>query len=173
MAQPVAPNELLINGSFESGNFTGWTTVTTSSPFRPWAVTGAGQGGGFGMLQTQPQDGSFVAWNGFDGGGPMEFQMYQDVTIAAGSSATLSWMDRVQWNFFSATQPRLYDVEIRDPVTNAVLQKRLFVLNWNLLGEWQHQLADAFGRCLVLRRPDGSPLLPRTGSSGFHRTWPS
>jgi len=99
VAQPAAPGELLVNGSFESGDFTGWTTVTTGGPFRPWAVTGAGQGGGFGMLQTQPQDGTFVAWNGFDGGGPMEFQMFQDVAIPAGSTATLSWLDRVQWNF--------------------------------------------------------------------------
>ncbi|MCA9121143.1 MAG: pre-peptidase C-terminal domain-containing protein [Planctomycetaceae bacterium] len=123
-AQPVAPNELLVNGSFETGDFTGWNTVTTAGPFRPWAVTGAGQGGGFGMLQTQPQDGAFTAWNGFDGIGPMEFQMYQDVAIAAGETATLSWMDRVQWNFTvggTATLPRLYDVEIRDPATNAIL----------------------------------------------------
>lgn len=124
VAQPLDPNELLVNGSFETGDFTGWTTVTTSGPFRPWAVTGAGQGGGFNMLQTQPQDGSLVAWNGFDGSGPMEFQMYQDVTISAGTTATLSWMDRVQWNFTLggvATLPRLYDVEIRDPGTNNIL----------------------------------------------------
>lgn len=125
VAQVTAPNELIVNGSFESGDFTGWTTVTTAGPFRPWAVTGSGQGGGFGMLQTQPQDGNFVAWNGFDGGGPMEFQMFQDVTISAGSTATLEWMDRVQWNFTlggTATLPRLYDVEILDPNTNAVLE---------------------------------------------------
>ncbi|MHC5112441.1 MAG: PA14 domain-containing protein, partial [Planctomycetota bacterium] len=123
-AQAVAPNELLVNGSFETGNFLGWTTVTTGSPWRPWNVSGSGQGGGFGMLQTQPQDGAFVAWNGFDGLGPMEFQMFQDVTIPAGSNATLSWMDRVQWNysFGPVTLPRLYDVEIRDPGTNAILQ---------------------------------------------------
>ena len=122
--QPASPGELLVNGSFETGNFTGWTTVTTGRPFRPWAVTGAAQGGGFGMLQTQPQDGTFVAWNGFDGTGPMQFQLYQDVTIPADTSATLSWMDRVQWNFTlggAATIPRTYDVEVRDPVTNSVL----------------------------------------------------
>ena len=126
-AQAVAPSELLVNGSFESGDFTGWTTVTTAGPFRPWRVSPAADplSGGFGMLQTQPQDGAFVAWNGFDGAGPMEFQMYQDVTISAGSTATLSWMDRVQWNFTlgaPVTVPRLYDVEIRDPGTNAILQ---------------------------------------------------
>jgi hypothetical protein len=117
--------DLLQNGSFESGNFTGWTTVTTGSPFRPWQVTGAGQGGGFGMDQTSPQDGGFVAWNGFDGAGPMEFLLYQDVTIPAGfSNATLRWQERIQWNFTLggfASLPRLYDVEVRDPATNSVL----------------------------------------------------
>ena len=31
----------LINGSFETGNFTGWTTATTNSPFIPWTVSQA------------------------------------------------------------------------------------------------------------------------------------
>lgn len=125
VAQATPPDELLVNGSFETGTFAGWTTVTTGTPFQPWAVTGAGQGGGFNMLQTQPQDGTWVAWNGFDGGGPFEFQMFQDVTISAGATATLNWMDRVQWNFTlggQATLPRLYTVEIRNPSTNATLQ---------------------------------------------------
>ncbi|WP_253157615.1 pre-peptidase C-terminal domain-containing protein [Stieleria tagensis] len=120
-----SPNELLINGSFETGDFTGWSTATTASPFRPWAVDTAATGGGFGMLQTQPQDGAYVAWNGFDGNGPMQFHLYQDVTIPSDSDATLHWMDRVQWNFTlggTVTTPRLYDVELHDPVTGTVLE---------------------------------------------------
>ena len=35
----------IINGSFEAG-LPPWTTVTTSTPFRPWSVSGAGLGGG-------------------------------------------------------------------------------------------------------------------------------
>lgn len=119
----AADTELLTNGSFETGDFTGWTTVTTGGPFRPWAVSGAGAGGGFGMATTLPQDGSFVAWNGFDGGGPMEFQMYQDVAIPVGT-AELSWKDRIQWNFTlggQATLPRTYNVQVRDPGTNSLL----------------------------------------------------
>ena len=81
----------------------------------PWAVTGAGQ-----HWDTQPQDGNFVAWNGFDGGGPMEFHMSQDITISENATATLSWMDRVQSQ--GNGLPRLYDVEIRDAATNSVLE---------------------------------------------------
>src|SRR5262249_27022457 len=64
---------LVTNGSFEPGNFTGWTTVSTGTPYMPWAVSGAGVGGGYGMLTTAPQDGTYDAWNGFDGAGPMQY----------------------------------------------------------------------------------------------------
>jgi hypothetical protein len=76
------------------------------------------------MVPTAPQDGLLDAWNGFDGSASTEFHLYQDVTIpASASSATFTWMHRVQWNFALApiaTQPRLFDVTIRD-TANAVL----------------------------------------------------
>ena len=112
----------VVNGSFESGDFTGWTTVTTGSPFVDWSVNGAGAGSGF-FAPTSPQAGSFDAWNGFDGSGPMQFQLYQDVSLPLGSTL-LGWQDRIQWDFAltsTATQARSYDVEIRDPGTNALL----------------------------------------------------
>jgi subtilisin family serine protease len=118
--------ELIVNGSFETGDFSGWTVQTTGSPFQPWSVSGPGFGGGFDLAVTEPQDGSFVAWNGFDGGGPMEFTMFQDVTIPADTSPTLSWKDRIQWNFTlggPATLPRTREVLIVDPSTNDVLQQ--------------------------------------------------
>ncbi|MCH7751227.1 MAG: DVUA0089 family protein [Planctomycetes bacterium] len=122
---PTTATGLITNGSFETGDFTGWTVATMGSPFIDWQVTGGGTGAGFGMSPTAPQDGSFVAWNGFDGGGPMEFSMFQDVTIPAEvSGVTLEWQDRVRWNFTPggfASLPRLYDVQVRDPSTNAVL----------------------------------------------------
>lgn len=117
-------DNLLINGSFEAGVLGGWTAYTTGVPFLPWEVSLAGAGAGFEMAPTQPQDGSFVAWNGFDGDGPMQFVLYQDVVIpASASTATLAWQDRAQWNFFvgTQTQPRVYEVQIRDPLTDAVL----------------------------------------------------
>ena len=117
---------LITNGSFETGDFTGWTVATTGPPFIPWQVTGGGAGSGFGMAPTEPQDGDFVAWNGFDGGGPMQYTMYQDVAIPADAPvAQLSWQDRLQWNFTlggEATEPRIYAVQVRDPVTDAVLE---------------------------------------------------
>ena len=50
----AAPVEHILNGSFETGDFTDWTIGTTNRPFRPWNVDGSGHGGGFGMQQTSP-----------------------------------------------------------------------------------------------------------------------
>ena len=115
----------LANGSFETGDFLGWTTLTTGSPFVDWTVSQAGPGSGF-FAGTSPQDGLYDAWNGFDGSGPMTFTMYQDIVIPGGATnPTFSWQDRVQWNFLltsSATQPRLYHVQIVDPATSTILE---------------------------------------------------
>jgi hypothetical protein len=123
-----AQTELIVNGSFETGNFNGWTTTQPAQPFRPWRVTGAGQGGGFPSVHTtQPQSGVFSAWNGFDAGSPVpaQFTLFQDITIPAMNSAQLTWKDRVSWNmrdYTGSTQPRLYQVQIRNPSTGAILQ---------------------------------------------------
>lgn len=120
----AAADNLLLNGSFEAGVLAGWTAYTTGSPFLPWAVSAAGSGAGFEMAPTQPQDGGSVAWNGFDGEGPMQFVLFQDVAIpASASAATLEWYDRAQWNYFVGTQtmPRVYEVQLRDPVTDDLL----------------------------------------------------
>jgi len=79
----------------------------------------------------------------------MQFLLYQDITIPAGSTQmVLNWKDRVQWNFFVGiqTQQRTYAVQVRDPVSNAVLQT-LHVFNTGIadgLGDtgWQSHSAD-------------------------------
>jgi len=120
--------EIVENGSFETGDFTGWTQQATSSAPRAWRVSGPGDTGGIGMVPTEPQDGDFVAWNGFDGAGPMHFILFQDVSIPAENVATLSWSHRIQWNFPTgppATLPRVFDVLVRDPTSGAVLETLL------------------------------------------------
>ena len=49
--------------------------------------------------------------------------MYQDISIPSGASLNLSWRDRAQWNYCCAfqTQPRTYEVQLRNPSTNAIL----------------------------------------------------
>ncbi|MFC1941095.1 hypothetical protein ACFLWL_01610, partial [Chloroflexota bacterium] len=54
------------------------------------------------------------------GFGPMEFRLWQDVTIPTGV-ATLSWMDRIQKFLPLDKDPYTYEVQIRDPNTNNLL----------------------------------------------------
>ncbi len=118
----------LENGSFETGDFTGWTVNQPNDEFVSWRVTGAGQGGGFldRLARTQPQDGEFVAWNDFNGAGPLELTMHQDIAIPATPEATLSWQERIQWDFTiflnRASQPRVHQVELRNPDTGELLE---------------------------------------------------
>ena len=123
----LTAQNILANGSFESGDFSGWSTTDPVAPFRPWSVTGDGQGGGFGLPSTTlAQDGAFVAWNGFDGGSaPDEYVLTQDVTIPTSSSVTLSWEDRAQWDFTLGNTPvgsREVLVEVVDPATGLALE---------------------------------------------------
>jgi hypothetical protein len=115
----------VVNGSFETGTFAGWSAATLGSPFIPWTVSGAGAGAGFGMAPTAPQEGAFVAWNGFDGDGPMSFTLTQDIAVPNEPAlATLNWRERIQWNFGIggfATLPRTYHVEVLDPSTNTLI----------------------------------------------------
>jgi hypothetical protein len=112
------PTELIVNGGFESGDFTGWTVNTPLNPYAPWTVSIAGTAGR--RAPITPIEGEFDAWNGFDGGGPIEFTMYQDVSIPAAASALLSWSDRTIWSV--SGEPRTLHVEIRDPATNEILE---------------------------------------------------
>jgi PEP-CTERM motif len=124
MSTPLLANatELLTNGGFETGDFTGWTRITSGIPFVDWTVSTAGDGSGF--FPVTPQEGVYDAWNGFDGDGPMGFALYQDVAISGSTTALLSWKHRAQWDFSfgaGATQPRLFEVQLRDPGTDVVL----------------------------------------------------
>jgi hypothetical protein len=142
--------ELVANGSFETGTFAGWTSNVVGAPFIPWLVTPAGNGAGFGMQPTQPQAGQYDAWNGFDGAGPMMFTLSQDISIppCTGSSATLTWSDRVQWNFAltsSATQARTYSVQVRDMAGTVLATLSSFSTGTALvIGDtgWQTHTAD-------------------------------
>lgn len=86
--------ELITNGSFETGNFTGWTVVNGVNPWRVWENSPAGTSNAF--FATSPQDGTRSAWNGVAGNAGATFLLYQDVSIPAASTATFSWKHRFQ-----------------------------------------------------------------------------
>lgn len=134
-AQPV---ELITNGSFETGNLFGWTVGYSGIASFTWRPAGAGDGRGFGMAPTAPQDGNFLAWNGFDGTTPNTiFRLHQVVSIPADHTATLSWKHRIQWNFnygSYANQSRRFLALINDPNTFQTLAQ-LYTLETGSQGQ--------------------------------------
>ena len=117
--------ELIVNGGFETGDFSGWTVVTTGGPeLTPWTVGGSG-GGSFG--NTSPRSGQFDAFNGFDGGAGLEYELFQDVTLPADVvTAMLVTNHRIQFDSLGipSTLARELDVTIRD--TSGTLLETLY-----------------------------------------------
>lgn len=104
---------LITNGSFETGDFTGWTSQDLSGPFFPQQVAGSGVTPGFGFFSSSPTDGSFAAINGFDGNGPGTISISQDITVTSASIILFDY--RAGWdmlNFPSSTLDRLFDVNV-------------------------------------------------------------
>jgi hypothetical protein len=94
--------QLIVNGGFETGNFTGWTVVNTASGYINWTVSGANHGGGFipAPVAVTPIQGNFSAWEGvaaFSAGGGT-YTLSQDVTLPAAQTASFFWQDRFQSN---------------------------------------------------------------------------
>jgi hypothetical protein len=117
-ASPASGAELLTNGSFETGTFSGWTTTDLANPLTPWTVATSGAGY---FRSASPQDGTYDALNGFDGAGPGHITLSQTVTIPSGGTATLTWKDRVQYALFSGAAARTLEAKVVDPISNAVL----------------------------------------------------
>lgn len=90
--------ELITNGSFESG-FTGWTVTNGPSPWVPWQTVTAGFNNGFSQ-PAQPQVGTRDAYYGVTGNAGSGF-ITQDFTIPAGSTASLHWRHRFQYDLAS------------------------------------------------------------------------
>jgi uncharacterized repeat protein (TIGR01451 family) len=110
----------LTNGSFESGNFCGWTVATTqgvgSSEYLPYRIATAGMTAGL-VQPGYPADGTFFAQNGFDGGAGLMYDLYQEIAIPADATRVeLSWTERIQWDlitFGPGTVSREYEVTIQ------------------------------------------------------------
>lgn len=122
---PWVTQELLVNGDFETGDFTGWTATSDIPLFYPQVVVGAGVTTGFGFFTTAPTSGAWVAFEGFDGAGPGTATIAQDVNIPPAATVALSFDCRAAWdmlNFGAATQDRLFQVEVQPFGGGAALQ---------------------------------------------------
>jgi hypothetical protein len=114
----LSPEEVratnVVNGSFETGNFANWATQDLATPFFQLRVGGAGLSPGFGFFFSAPTDGNFAALHGFDGGGPGNIRIGQDITVTAGGTI-IEFDYRAAWdlvNFCFGCSDRIFDVNI-------------------------------------------------------------
>lgn len=111
--------EVLTNGDFETGDFTGWTATSASNDGGcgdDWSVSPTGStcssvGGGV------AGGGGFSAYNSFDGPGPIQYRLTQTFLVPANiTTASLAWLQSI-----SASAPdRSFTVELAD-VTDTVI----------------------------------------------------
>lgn len=114
--------ELITNGSFETGDFTGWETKDITSPFFTLNIRQAGTSPGFGSFTVAPTDGMFVASHGFDGGGPDTIEISQEVIIPNGFDASLTFDWRAGWDYFTfGAISRTFDLVIEDTNSDTII----------------------------------------------------
>jgi hypothetical protein len=121
------------NESFESGDFSGWTTQDLSIPFLPLTVLGPGFDLGLGFFAGAPTDGDFAVVHGFDGNGALgavsQIIVAHDIAIPAGET-TLQFDYRAGWNFALGAIARLdrsFEVVIRAAGGGEALQTDLIL----------------------------------------------
>ena len=126
------PNPVIVNGSFETGDLTGWTVkelTPTSNPSLPISVHGAGVEYPaptftappyiLDYFTSEPTHGQWAMLHDFNGNDPAtdgfinRRELYQDITLPP-DTTTLEFDYRAAWELFrfDSTQNRTFDVEI-------------------------------------------------------------
>ena len=118
----IPSSNLMLNGSFEEGDLTGWEAINNSEPFIPFDAYSSIDGNGF-FPAALPTAGDLLGGNGFDGGSG-DAILYQTVDVPLGvQSAVLSWDENIDYNlvdFCSDCEERIYEVQIRDASGNVL-----------------------------------------------------
>jgi subtilisin family serine protease len=112
LTEDWCPGNLLVNGGFESGDFSGWTAQSSSTDeLQPWTVASSGSGY---FYNGAPIDGDLFIQNGFDGAAGLTYDLYQDVAIPGGAATVeLVWAERIQWEMiYDASMNRTYRVTL-------------------------------------------------------------
>ena len=134
VARASAATNLLTNGSFETGDFTGWTATSTETACGldgdPWTVLASPSSSwcfsGFDPswpTSISAVDGSFFADATWDGDGSGDPELSQTVTIPAATTDTLAWSDNTSWDLnFGATKDRVEYVDVLSGDGTTVLQ---------------------------------------------------
>jgi hypothetical protein len=80
-------DELIVNGGFETGDFTGWSTANGGSG--AWFVTSGNSAPDSGEPTVGPASGNYYAVTGQ--GGPGSHSLWQDFTVGAGQTVNVSF----------------------------------------------------------------------------------
>jgi len=131
--------EILVNGGFETGDFTGWTTL--NGGFGAWVINDGTFDPDGPEGTNAPLSGKFNAMTAQIGGG--QHLLYQDVFIPTDAlSAGLSWSDRIRNHTPYFTPNQTFRVEVRD--TNNVVLAVAFTtqLGDPLLNDWRQRRFD-------------------------------
>lgn len=99
-ATASAQTNLITNGSFETGDFTGWTATNAPGPFEAWTTCTAGLGytDSPTPLAAAPPVGLRDACHGVTSSPAGSTLMFQQVTLPALAQHTLYWKHRYQMN---------------------------------------------------------------------------
>ena len=105
--------DLIINGSFETGDFTGWIASDTANASPVQGVRANGFNLGF--FNTLATAGAKSAAHGFSGANAGSISIAQDLTLPTAGSAALTFAYRAGWNTFgsTATSNRTFRVSVR------------------------------------------------------------
>lgn len=99
------------NCSFELG-FTDWITQDLADPFFPLMPSPAGVTSWSGFFLSDPTQGITTTINGFDGGGPGEIRVEQDVALPI-DAAHLIFDYRAAWDLLSFSSPGAVDRDFK------------------------------------------------------------
>lgn len=109
----------ITNGSFETGDFSGWiATDLPDGTFFPLSVQTAGSAKSYNWSwSSTPTDGRYTAFSGFGGAGPGKITLAQDIGVVTGTGdTTLTFDYRAAYDlstFCNICSNQLFDVLIQ------------------------------------------------------------
>jgi hypothetical protein len=125
LLQTPAPSAaIVVNGSFETGDLSGWLVTDLDIPLEPIGVRPRGSSTAFGDFVDQgapgadvsPTDGEFALSHGFDGSGPGSITLSQDIGVVTAGDL-LSFDYALSWDLLSFSAP--------GPVANRTFSVRI------------------------------------------------
>ncbi len=134
MATSQMTQAQIVNGSFETGDFTGWIATDMPGPYSAISVLSSGTLPVFNMvfgcplLSTASTDGAFSVHHGFAGAGPGVYTLAQDVVLGPCSTRLeFDWVAAWEMTCCGATLPRTFRVDIEPVGGGAFLQRSVLL----------------------------------------------